>query len=436
MTEQAPVRPGNQSASVDKEAYFQPRFAALEKQRLWPRVWQVACRLQDLPHVGSYVTYEIADESVVVVKAAEDRINAFYNVCRHRGRQITNGCGVDQRLRCPFHGWVWDLDGRNTYVTTREDWGGLLDDDDLSLPRVRCETWGGWVFINFDMDAEPLEEFLGDVAAVLAPFQLDKMSYRWRKWLIMPCNWKVGLEAFNEGYHVGVTHSQLAKYGLSAHYYSAAHGRHGMFNALPDGKFVGGLDRDRDIREAVTEMFNYMKVALNAGLTDTYVSVANRLAEELPEGVSWEAAHAHVIVKAMEEDAVRGAPWPPVTMEEYRRAGMDWHIFPNTILLPLASNCLCYRVRPNGDDPESCIFEIYELELFPPGEEPQVENLRNDDIYDEAFWGEFLLQDFQQMQGTHKGMKSASFSGPRLNPAQEQAISNFHRAYHEMLERT
>ena len=162
---------------------------------------------------------------------------------------------------------------------------------------------------------------------------------------------------------------------------------------------------------------------------------ANRLVDELPPGVTSEAAHVHVMIGAMQEDAERGAAWPPVTAEEYSRAGMDWHIFPNTILLPLANNCLGYRVRPNGDDPESCIFEIYELELYPSGDEPLVENLRNDDIFDKRFWGEFLLQDFQQMQGTHKGVKSASFSGPRLNPTQEQAISNFHRAYGEMLRR-
>jgi phenylpropionate dioxygenase-like ring-hydroxylating dioxygenase large terminal subunit len=435
MTGHASISPCGNSGPVAKEAYFKPEYLVLEKEHLWPRVWQVACRLEELPSVGSYLTYEIADESVVVVRAAEDRINAFYNVCRHRGRRIAAGCGSDHRLRCPFHGWVWDLDGRNTYVTTREDWGGLLDGDDLSLPRVRCETWGGWVFVNFDPDAEPLLQFLGEAASVLAPFQLDRMRYCWRKWLIMPCNWKIGLEAFNEGYHVSVTHSQLAKYGLPAHYTSAGHGPHGMFNAMADGKFVGGHDRERDQREAVAEMYNYMKVALNASQTESIRMAANRLADELPPGVTSEAAHAHVMISAMQEDAARGAPWPPVTAEEYSRAGMDWHIFPNTILLPLANNCLCYRVRPNGDDPESCIFEVYELELYPPGEEPNVENLRNDDIYDAAFWGEFLLQDFQQMQGTHKGVKSASFSGPRLNPAQEQAIANFHRSYHQMLQR-
>jgi nitrite reductase/ring-hydroxylating ferredoxin subunit len=435
MTKQASIRPGDQSNAVDKEAYFKPEYVALEKRRLWPRVWQVACRLEDLPTVGSFVTYEIADESIVVVRAGEDCVNAFYNVCRHRGRRITSGCGTDQRLRCPFHGWIWDLHGHNTFVTTREDWGGLLDDDDLSLPRVRCEIWGGWVFVNFDPDAEPLEAYLGDAAKILAPFQLDNMRYRWRKWLVMPCNWKIGLEAFNEGYHVSVTHSQLSKYGLPAHYYSAGHGPHGMFNAVPDDKTVGGLEPGRDAREAVAEMFNYMKVALNAGLTDTFVNAANRVVEELPPDVTWDAAHAHVFLRAMQDDSARGSPWPTVTEDDYRRAGMDWHIFPNTILLPQASNCLCYRVRPNGDDPDSCIFEIYEIELCPPGEAPHVENLRNDDIYDEAFWGEFLLQDFQQMEGTHKGVKSASFIGPRLNPMQELAIANFHRAYRELLQR-
>ena len=138
----------------------------------------------------------------------------------------------------------------------------------------------------------------------------------------------------------------------------------------------------------------------------------------------------------MQDDAARGVQWPTITPEEYQAAGIDWHIFPNMVLLPMATNCLGYRARPNGDDPNSCIFEVYQLERFPEGGEPKkVENIRNDDIYDEAFWGEILLQDFQQMEGTHRGVKSMSYKGPRLNPLQERAVANFHRAYREIISR-
>ena len=140
------------------------------------------------------------------------------------------------------------------------------------------------------------------------------------------------------------------------------------------------------------------------------------------------------MIKAVTEDAQRGVAWPDISVDEYTAAGIDWHIFPNMVLLPMATNCLGYRARPNGDDPDTCIFEVYQLERFPEGEAPKnVPNIRNDDIYDEAFWGEILLQDFQQMEGTHRGVKSMSYKGPRLNPSQETALANFHRAYHEIV---
>jgi hypothetical protein len=139
-------------------------------------------------------------------------------------------------------------------------------------------------------------------------------------------------------------------------------------------------------------------------------------------------------MSSVKDDAAKGLQWPMITPDQYQAAGIDWHLFPNMVLLPMATNCLGYRSRPNGDDPDSCIFEVYQLERFPEGAEPKnVENIRNDDIYDDKFWGEILLQDFQQMEGTHKGIKSSSFSGPRLNPQQEKPLWNFHSVYHEML---
>jgi nitrite reductase/ring-hydroxylating ferredoxin subunit len=440
MTKQDVIRPMDESGLVAKEAYFKPEYVALEKQRLWPRAWQMACRAEEIPEVGDYLTYEIADESIVLVRAEPDRINAFFNVCRHRGRRIAKGCGTAQRLRCPFHGWQWELDGKNAFVTQREDWGGLLDDQDLSLPAVKCETWGGWVWINMDPAAEPLADHLGEAARILAPFALEKMRYRWRKWLIMPCNWKIGLEAFNEGYHVGVTHHQLAQFGGQPHFTSAAVGRHGTFGSMTESGTLGAnaanKDLQIDVRQKMADFYNYLKAQLDSNLTDTVVAAANRLVDELPRDADPGAVIQHLMISAVQDDARRGLAWPMISPEEYQAAGIDWHIFPNMVLLPMATNCLGYRARPNGDDPDSCIFEVYQLERFPEGQEPKnVENIRNDDIYDDAFWGEILLQDFQQMEGTHRGVKSMSYKGPRLNPQQEKPVANFHRVYHEFLAR-
>jgi hypothetical protein len=304
---------------------------------------------------------------------------------------------------------------------------------------VKCETWGGFVFVNFDPDSEPLESYLAPAVGILAPFELEKMRYRWRKWLIMPCNWKIGLEAFNEGYHVGITHSQLAQYGAIPYSTSAAYGPHAMFGGMETdtGTFGGSAAgaANTDMRTKFADFYRYMKGALDSNMTDTILRSAERLVDVVPADAPREAVIQQLMTMSVQADAERGVPWPAITPEQYATAGIDWHIFPNMILLPMATNCLGYRARPNGDDPNSCIFEVYQLERFPEGEEPKVENLRNDDIYDAKFWGEILLQDFQQMEGTHRGVKSKSFDGPQLNPRQEKPIANFHRAYHELLSR-
>lgn len=87
------------------EAYVSADYARAEGDRLWARVWQIACREEEIPAVGDYLTYDILDQSIIVVRSAEGTIRAHHNVCPHRGRRITRGCGHANRLHCRFHGW-------------------------------------------------------------------------------------------------------------------------------------------------------------------------------------------------------------------------------------------------------------------------------------------------------------------------------------------
>lgn len=424
------------------DAYISREYAAAEADRLWAKVWQVAGRVEEIPNVGDFITYEIGDESFIILRSAPDKIKAFYNVCPHRGRRLVDtpcdqnrACGNKHRFVCGFHGWTYNLEGKNTFVLDPQDWKGALNEERTSLSEVKVDAWGGWLWINMDPNCQSLVEYLGDAGRILAPFEFEKMRFKWRQWVIYPANWKTALEAFMEPYHVAGTHSQLLKYG-EFYAYSKAYGLHGVSGfderdpALrkAGGTSVvragGGKGVDPRISSYELARENYETVNFAAS-TETLVNAAKRLKDELPEGTSAPDVIKHWMASARADDAKRGVIWPNLTPEQQAEAGLAWSIFPNMSILQGVTFALCYRTRPYGDDPSQCIFESYALERFPEGQEPKTEW-----VYAEANaekWGSVLAQDFSNMSWVQKGQKSRGFRGPLPNPHQERKVTNFHR---------
>lgn len=428
--------------SYPVEAFVSPEYARAERELLWPKIWQMAGRVEDIPEVGDYFTYNILDESIIVVRTAPDRIRAFYNVCPHRGRQLVNTPdnvnsvrGRKQHFVCGFHGWTYDLEGRNTYVLDPEDWKGALNAERTCLSELKVDTWGGWVYVNMDPEGEPLLEFLGDAARILQPFEFEKMRYKWRQWVVYPCNWKTAIEAFMEPYHVAGTHTQLLKYG-EFYAYSKAYGLHGvsgfderdpaMRKAAGTSVTRAGGGKGKDPRVSTYELAreNYETVNFAAS-TETLVNAARRLVDELPEGTPGPEVVRHWLARAKADDAARGVIWPEITPEQMSEAGLAWSLFPNQTILQGVTFALCYRTRPYGDDPNKCIFESYALERYPEGQEPKTEWVYADPTAEQ--WGSVLAQDFSNMQWVQKGMKSRGFRGTLPNPHQERKVTNFHR---------
>lgn len=439
----APVASGSENGAiradyVPADDYVSRDFAELEARFLWPRVWQMACREEEIPRVGDYYTYDIVDESITVVRTGADEIKAYYNVCPHRGRRLTGGCGHSARLHCKYHGWQWDLHGRNVLVVDRDDWGATLGDEDVALKPVRVGRWGGWVYVNMDPDGESLEEALMPAKAILDPYDLGGLRYHWRKSTILPCNWKVALEAFNEGYHVQTTHRQMLEY-MDDVTVSFAHGRHAMFaywEALPSGmrsRRIGG-PKDDDIRPGLLAYMEDMARTLNAGSSVQTVHAARRVMQEVPPGTPPIAVLQKFGQFIYEYSASQGAQFPPITPEQIRAGGIDWHLFPNQIMLQGPTGLLGYRARPNGHDPDSCLWDVYSLQRYAPGAEPKVEVEWSQDHADEDFWGKILTQDYQNMGEVQRGMKSRGFAGARPSPKQEIGVSNFHRALHDFVD--
>jgi len=420
--------------------YISPEFLRLEKERLWPQVWQVACREEELPWVGSYVTYDNMDESFVVVRAAEKQLKAFFNVCQHRGRRLTQGCGQMSRFHCAFHGWQYDLDGSIARVIEREDWAGCpnFEDKDLHLKEVRVDKWAGWVFVNTDPNTKPLAEFLAPVPRYLDPFEIEKMRYRWYLSVKVPCNWKTGLEAFNEAYHVTGTHPQMLPIYGDDVTRSRTFGRHGNFGYPGNPDYpVGapaprlGLPVPKDLRPKIVEYYDMISTTLNAIFSDRDTEAARRLMTEVDPA----ASAAEIMTKLLEfqrEAAIAsGAGWPSITMQQLFEAGTDWHVFPNLIMLPYPDGALAYRALPDASNPDMCIFEVYALQRYAQGAEPA---LQRKYLHAENDWRNIksvsliLQQDFDNMGEVQRGMKSRGFSGARTNPLQESTVYNFHRA--------
>jgi hypothetical protein len=117
-----------------------------------------------------------------------------------------------------------------------------------------------------------------------------------------------------------------------------------------------------------------------------------------------------------------------------RAAGIDWHLFPNQIMLMGPTGLLGYRARPFGNDPDKCIWDVYSLQRYPEGGAPAVTQEWSQDHTDKDFWGLILTQDYSNMAEVQKGMKSMGFKGARPNPKQEVAVLNFHRALVEFME--
>ncbi|TGD71071.1 aromatic ring-hydroxylating dioxygenase subunit alpha [Mangrovimicrobium sediminis] len=423
------------AVSVPVEAYISPDYARAERDLLWRKVWLQAGRVEELPEVGSYITFEVLDDSILIVRDSEDSIQAYHNVCPHRGRRLVdtppgkrNAVGRKPQFVCAYHGWRFGLDGENAHVPHQEDWQGALEGCN-GLAKVKTDFWGGWVWINMDPDCEPLADYLAPIPEMLDPFELQNMRVRWRKWGVFDCNWKVAMEAFNETYHVATTHPEFNKFG-EFRGWARAQGKHSHigYEAPKDvdenqkGKLRLGTG-DARISTAEMQVFTWEKA--NTNTTQTLVDAALRLKDELPEGTPPGEVLQHWLKTARANDEARGVYWPVVDPSHVGKTGTAWQIFPNFQIGHAVNNMLCYSARPYKGDPDKCIFEGAVYELYPEGEAPETE-WEYSEATEEA-WCYVLAQDFSNMAAVQQGMKSFGFSGCKPNPYMERSTANLHR---------
>ena len=190
--------------------YTDARIAQLELQNVFSRTWQSVGRTEQVEKPGQYVTATVAGEPIVAVRGGDGILRAFYNVCRHHAMTVMNEpCGHAQHMRCPYHGWTYNLEGELRGMTEFE---GVCNFDRAQngLVPVRIELWENFIFVNLDPNAAPLRDFLGALVGLAKPLNFGGLKFVERRSYIQQCNWKVYVDNFLDGgYHVPHMHKGL-----------------------------------------------------------------------------------------------------------------------------------------------------------------------------------------------------------------------------------
>jgi choline monooxygenase len=216
---------------LDKDVYD------LEKQTVFARSWQLACRLHQLREVGQYVTSEIAGEPIVIVRANDHLLRGFFNVCRHHAAAVlTEPEGRESQLRCPYHGWTYSLEGE---LKGTPDFSGVCDFDRSTNGLVSVDTavWEQWVFVRLENNSgqrAPLNDFLGaDLIKQVQTLALNRLEWMERRHYIFDCNWKVFVDNYLDGgYHVPHLHKGLDSV-LDYTRYTIENGEHFCLQSSP-----------------------------------------------------------------------------------------------------------------------------------------------------------------------------------------------------------
>ncbi len=419
---------------IPAQRYYDEEFYKLELEHVWPHAWQMATRLERIAEVGDWVEYQNVGQSVIIVRT-EDGVKAFFNACRHRGVPIAGGKGNDHGnckssgFVCPFHGWRYDMDGKNTFVYGKHLFTeSLLEQGDINLIPCRVETAIGCAWINFDDDAPSFRDSIGPLIDRLEAHNVHKLRAEWWFGTVLPANWKLAMEAFMEGYHVMKTHPQL--HAITPQLYDTMYKvpRTDQFNMAEPGKSLREnvdiqIESMQRLSDGMAGMLHPKELEIARSLTDV-----DNLGVDFPEDTNqalmmWLGVVQDQISKRL---AAKGEPVPDLnTVCQTDPVNAVEFLFPHYFLLPYFSSFSSYRIRPLG--PESCLFELWSLTTYPEGEEPEPPMEPTMLPYDSDQFPPIPRQDYANIPINQIGLHARGFEFMRLSKNVEGMVSNFQR---------
>ncbi len=409
------------STEVPFEDYTSAAIADDEHRHLWSRVWQWACREEQIPEPGDYSVYDIGDRSALVVRGDDGRIRAFPNSCLHRGTMLkpSGSCGMSRQLRCPFHGWTWSTEGELVDIPCAWDFP-LADANTHRLPQLQVGLWGGFVFVNWDPDAAPLAEYMGVIPDHFADWDLADKYIEVHARKRLPANWKASASAFLEAYHVLETHPQglLTTGDANAQYdIFGDHVSRFVHTTMTTSPHVG--EEQQPTEEELLAMVTARRDADDP-------------APGIPEGERARDVYARQVQQTLGERYDRD--FSDLSVCETIDS-IEYFLFPNAFFFPGLQFPMVYRFRPDGNDPDRSIFDLLVLRPKPDhGAVPlpaEPFDLDVDDSYTltpgiAKSLGMIYDQDTANLAAMTKGFKASTKGTQTLGDYQEVRIRHLH----------
>jgi len=391
-------------ADISYDRYIDRDFYDQEMDKMWNKVWQWACREEHIPNPGDQFVYEVGTYSILIARTSGGDVKAYFNSCMHRGTQLkpTGFEGHSDQIRCPYHGWTWSLEGK--LIDQPCDWDfPHAKPEDNSLPEVQVGLWGGFVFINMDENCEPLEDYLGPMIPHMESFfPLERKAIEVHMRRKLPCNWKAGLEAFLEAYHVRETHSGGTPIGCAA--------TNAEYDIFSD---------------------NMTRFIHTIGYEDVHWP-AEETAEQIATAMAGRIAGAQANRDALGEKY-------GMDLSEFSECEMmdsiEYYLFPNMFIFPGITLPMIYRFRPADDDVDTCWFDLMFLRPLKDGEmHPEPPECVNLDVYETYATvpnmnpGLAIVyeQDTSNMEAQQKGFKASKKRGETLANFQEARTRQVH----------
>ncbi|MFL3646158.1 MAG: SRPBCC family protein [Cellvibrionales bacterium] len=420
---------------IDGKRYTSRTFAKKEWQGLWTKIWHVAGRVNELEEPGDYIVHNFMKESVIVAMQEDRELKAFYNACGHRGLRLAEqSSSAVGGFHCPYHGWLWGLDGVLKSAQDPEDFTAGNPCGKLTLQSLRCDTWGGFIWYTMDTDGPDLLDYLSPIPQLYKNYPLESLVRVFWMRVDLPTNWKFATDNFSESYHTRTAHPQVPPwidqdYWTSRHeVWPSGHGRTvqpmrpSLSDRLPDGE-VHPFDQIMEYWGLDPHAYDNFETKVMQGWLD----LKNK------KKCTWRE---------------RGYDHYANLNDEQLTDSLHTVVFPNITISFLPDNIVFFRTEPHPDDPEKCFFDLWcmaypvagleTVESIMAGPQPMKEAMFQYRDFDDGagvpeIEGSIVYQDMMLARALQQGMNSQGYTDSNL-AGQESRVRFFHELLNDYID--